>query len=280
MSDSASPGRVLILGGTSKVWRLMQPFWAQQSQGLTDTLVTARRAAPGVDARIGGCGAVEFLPQCKAVISLWGKTAGSADELAVNRFLARRAVEIARAVGADRVLHASSGAIYAPALHKLDEDAMAAPRHPYGKSKLDAEQAVPDTGPLSVFLRLGNVAGADSLFAALRRPEPLVLDWFATGAGPARSYIAPDDLARVLIDFSARRADSLPPIVNIAGPRPVQMEDIVRACGREPHFREAPAGALPIQHLDVSLLKGHGHELTASAEPAHLARFFDPGAET
>jgi len=189
-------------------------------------------------------------------------------------------VRIGAALGATCVIHMSSGAVYAPSDGPINEEALIDPRHPYGRSKHDAEQAAGAFGPPAIFLRLGNVAGCDGLAAALRTRDCIDLDVFSDGTSPRRSYLAPDDLAHALADLCRmacvpeRFAPGL--CLNVAGSHPVAMDALLRAAQRPFRLQDAPQGALPLQHLDVCRLKDLGISLPQSADPAHLAKFLPP----
>ena len=114
-----------------------------------------------------------------AVVALWGVTRGSDAQLSANSALAEAAIGLARQVGAGRVVHCSSIAVYAPATAPMAEDWPTRPVNAYGLSKLRMEQtalAQSGGGPRSLCLRIGNVAGADSLLAAGRAQGQITLD--------------------------------------------------------------------------------------------------------
>ncbi len=240
-------------------------------------------------------------PRFDAVIALWGVTSGAADALAANTDLALRAVKMARAVGARRVFHASSSAVYAPAPQLLPETAPCTPLAAYGAAKLameaaigQAAQAEPD-GPQQVILRFANLAGGDSLFAAMERAKAaartsstggtggaaqITLDRFADGQGPRRSYIAPHDLARaleVLIAAPLEGAQAAgmqagaPLVINCAAGGATSMEDIARAAGVDVVWRPAPEGAAQCVALDVRQLAQYAPDLAAARSGADIA---------
>lgn len=269
--------RLVVLGGTSKVWRAMAPHWRETPEA-PDVCVWARRAGPGVDADSAPDAAEGVLPGCDALFALWGVTGGDEGALARNTVLARRAQEIAAALGARVVLHAMTGAIYAPSAHPLPETARIDPRHAYGRAKWAAERAVREAAPLPVFLRLGNVAGCDALAAAVRSGRCVTLDRFTDGTTPRRSYVAPDDLVRVVAHLAAcPPAGAAAQAINVAGPAPVDMAALLDAAGAPYDLRPAPPDALPLQHLDTRRLAAAGLDLHRSADPVHLAGFLGVG---
>ena len=210
---------VLVTGGTGRVGRQVLP--------------ALRALAPGVDWKPVARDAVPVAAD--AVIALWGATSGDETQLGLNETLARRAMALGRDVGADRVLHLSTNAVYDPAIARPDEDAASVPSEGqgYAAAKRRMEHAIlgaPQEKPRQASLRLCNVVGADSLGPALRQGEAR-LTRFADGRGPVRSMIAPGDLARVLAGLIALPSQQLPQLLNVAAPEPVDMADILRAAG-------------------------------------------------
>lgn len=250
MADTR-PIPVLLLGATGKLGRMQRhPASADALAGIEPIPVGRRgtmiRWSPGDDPAI--------LPRVGCVLALWGVTAG--ERLADNTGLALAAADLARAVGARRVLHASTAAVYAPAYAPRSEADPMAPVGVYGAAKADMERVIlrraADDGIEHVRLRIGNVAGADSLFASLGRGGGVTLDRFADEQGPERGYIGPIDLARVLAALI--RAPALDDVVNVAAPGAVSMQALVRAAGAPLAWRDAPAGAMRSLTLDTARL--------------------------
>lgn len=233
---------------------MLRRVWAEKAPENIGISWVGRRAAPGVNIVWNISDSVDFLPQCNAVLALWGPVSGDAETLGGNIPLAATAQRIARACGADRVFHASTAAVYAPSDLPLDEAAVCEPRNDYGRAKLRMEQALGGETPKPVRLRIGNVAGAGGLFTSLEGGGDITLDRFADGSGPVRSYVAPSMLARIVECLCKAPTETLPEILNVAGKLPVSMEDIVRAAGRNLYWRDAPDGALPVMALDVTRL--------------------------
>lgn len=305
---------VLVLGSTGRVGRLLRGALAG-SEALRVGLLPpeaepraprllwqCRRGADGPDSLKWHPG--RPLPEglrARAVLALWGVTSGPQVALAQNAALARAALHLARRVGAERVIHLSSGAVQAGLTGApAREDAPLAPLGPYGAAKVEMEQAIrdwharqgtcapgpeegparadtaPPSEPRSLILRLGNVAGADSLARALAQPGPVTLDRFGEdpgdpeGEGPRRSYLGIEDLARCLAALLRLPAATLPPVLNLAGPTPVAMAEIARAAGREVLWRPAPARALPLLSLDTTRLDRLTGPLPDSADAAAL----------
>ncbi|PTQ74878.1 NAD-dependent epimerase/dehydratase family protein [Celeribacter persicus] len=145
------------------------------------------------------------------------------------------ALTAALKAGIPRVLVASSSAVYGLGREQPfhEEDALA-PINAYGRAKVEMEalcaRRAETEGIEICALRIGNVAGADMLLrnAASRSVHPLTLDIFPDGQGPQRSYIGPMTLFSVLRALIATQ-ESLPPVLNLAGGRPVRMNDLLEA---------------------------------------------------
>ncbi|MCM2561994.1 NAD-dependent epimerase/dehydratase family protein [Lutimaribacter sp. EGI FJ00013] len=174
--------------------------------------------------------------RARAIVALWGVVPGKG-ALADNTVLALAAQDLALQLGAERVLHCSSAAVYAPAPAPQAEEA-ANPQSDYGHAKLAMEQALQDwagehpEGPAFCAMRIGNVAGADSAFAAIARGGPVTMDRFADGGGPRRSYLSHAMLAQAVDALLSCPLSSLPRVVNLADRGVIDMADLVRAAGR------------------------------------------------
>lgn len=251
-----SPTRLLIFGATGKVATLLRRHWELNPPENMELFWSGRRPARGVSHVWAPGGPVESLPQCNAVLALWGTVSGSAEELANNMSLAHEAHRVAIALGADRVMHASSIAVYAPQDDAISEDTIANPRNDYGASKHAMEQAVADLLPKAICLRIGNVVGADSLFASLTKTTRPRLDRFPDDRGPVRSYLRTETLAASVRAIATSDIKTLPSVVNVAEANPIDMADILRAAGRDFDWNPAPDGAIPCMQMDVTRLAG------------------------
>ena len=210
-----------------------------------------------------GAHLAERVPRVESILALWGVTPASSSDLAGNRQLALDALDLALRLGAKRVLHCSSSAVYAPSEGRLDESRAGGAITAYGAAKLEMERAIADWtaqhpgGPRSCIMRIANVVGADSLFAALDRGKArITLDRFADGEGPWRSYITMQSLARVFTHLLSCPLSALPPVVNVASPEPLAMAALVRAAGRGITWRAAPDNAVQRVVLDTRTLSG------------------------
>jgi len=249
----------LYLGMGGRVGRLIRPFLPPA------TLTAARQGAERADLvwdLAAGSGPLRDLVARRglpgALVVLAGVTPATGPDMAANVALARAAMAAARDVGVKRVLLASTAAVYGPGdgCTPWSEAAVPAPANAYAASKLAMEREAErfrEAGLAVCALRIGNVAGADALL--LNAPGPVVLDRFADGGGPVRSYIGPATLARVLAALCAPGL-ALPPVLNLAAPGPVAMRDLARAAGFRWSWTPAPATARQWQVMDCSALAG------------------------
>ena len=202
------------------------------------------------------------LPRCDAVIGLWGATAGSQAALSENARLVSTTSQTAQAIGAKRVIHLSSAAVYGPGV-AMNEDHPVGHCGDYGKSKLDMEEAAKaqhqEDGLTHLCLRLANVVGADSLAPALRSPDAAKIDNFtqppAPPKGPLRSYIGASDLLKVLDGLLSLPEVAWPQILNVACPEPIFMDALIRAADKDVTWQPAPPTAVAEVTLDVTRLQ-------------------------
>ncbi|SMC56468.1 NAD dependent epimerase/dehydratase family protein [Primorskyibacter flagellatus] len=221
-----------------------------------------------------------------AVIALWGVTPGQRADLSDNGILAIEAQTLAHQLNAERVLHCSSAAIYKPSLHPLSEDIPGDPQNDYGRAKLEMEHAVADWyaahpyGPKPCLMRIGNVAGADSLFATMRASPHVTLDRFADGQGPRRSYIAPQDFLHALVGLLRCPLDDAPFLVNMSAPKATSMQAIAEAAGCDIAWKEASENANALVELDTTRLQKIAPLPMSSADPDRLLETWRSRAET
>ncbi|MFD1195034.1 NAD-dependent epimerase/dehydratase family protein [Seohaeicola saemankumensis] len=286
MTHQRHDAPVLVLGSTGQLGSLLRHHWRDRQ----NVVWQARRpgAVPALvwSAQDDLKDLTRRLPRARAVVALWGVVAGQADALAANRALALRAIEIARATGAGRVLHCSSAAVYRPGPDPLPETAIPAPVNAYGQAKLEMEQAIAAEqnrmaqGPQNIIMRIGNVIGADSLSRAMMQARrcgtAVTLDRFADGTGPRRSFLAGADLARCIARLVDGPVNILPPVINLAASSATAMADLVRHAGLEPDWRRAPATAVPLVELDTARLHQCIGQTEISADPLHLMSDWSP----
>jgi len=252
MGATGAVGRSLRAAWEGAAPAGLRPLWQRRTGGGAGWLCWAPLQGPMPD-----------LPPLEAVVVLSGVTPGSDAPLADNTALALAGLEAGALAGARHVFLASSQAVYAPADHPLSEDDPVAPPTPYGAAKAEMEAAAAcwqagagPGAPAVTCLRIGNVAGADLLGRRVAGGLPMRLDRFADGRGPERSYIGAGGFARVLESLLQAVVDgrALPFALNVAAPRPVAMEDLLRAWGRDWSWAEAPARARQSVSLDVGRL--------------------------
>ncbi|MEO1137926.1 MAG: NAD(P)-dependent oxidoreductase [Pseudomonadota bacterium] len=246
--------RILITGAGGRLGRLLRAARTRDGTGSVQVLFQSRR--PGADLIWSPDMPFDALPDCDAVVALWGVTGGTPEALSQNSALAEQSIAVAQACKAGTLVHLSSAAVYGPGV-SMNEDTQPTPKTHYGQAKLAMEQliaarAVPGVAQIAV--RLSNVVGADSLLPALQRGQPAMLDRFANGMGPVRSYIGAADVLAVFCALVALPVTTLPRVMNIAAPQGVGMEDLVRAAGKDIVWRPAPATAIQEVTLDVTCM--------------------------
>lgn len=233
MATDAEPTTVVVTGASGRVAGVLRRAWAiAPPTGLT-VLWCGR--GPGHDRCWDMLSdPAPKLPQGAVILHLAGVTRGSATMLEANRLMIPPLMAAAQAMRAAAVLLASTAAVYAPGPQDSDEDRAPGPQTAYGWAKLAAEGAalaLAGGRPVSA-LRIGNVLGADALFAP--RPSPILLDP-APGrpGGPVRSWIGPLTLASALARLlRLAPTGALPPVLNLAQEPPLPMEALLCASGR------------------------------------------------
>lgn len=260
--DQFDTGRVLVVGGTGRLGGLLGRAWARAGQA---ELVWQRRTGDGPGPRYDPLADPSAYAQAasgaSAILNLAGRVGGTAGDNADHKALALAALGAARDAGVQHVFLASSASVYGGAILARETDALA-PLSGYGRAKAAMEEAVlawaaaHPGGPGVTLLRIANVAGADALLGGAAGPGPRVLDIFADGRGPRRSYLGPAALAAILARLYAlaRQGRALPGVLNVALDGEVAMEALLAAAGRAWVARPAPATALPVVTLDVTRL--------------------------
>lgn len=246
--------RVLVIGGSGRLGPLLRRAWGQEPEDIPFLWQARRQEAfsgfggpdlvfdPLADsaALAAACGAANV------VLCLAGVTSGTEAELAANAALAQAVV----AAAPGPVLLASSAAVYGTG--PCSEEDEPHPLSPYGRAKLQMEQAVRGRGGV-VLLRIGNVAGADALLGRRLPAGGRVLDICADGQAPRRSFIGPVALSRALARLLrlVGAGVTVPEVLNLALPGVCGMDDLLRAAGEGWTPRPAPPGVIPVVELDV-----------------------------
>jgi nucleoside-diphosphate-sugar epimerase len=282
MPPGDTPTRILVLGGSGRIGSLMRSGWTHEDPALEFTFQT-RDPATSTDiywdvlhsppARLQQAQPFD----CMLVLS--GIVPGPSADLALNTAIGTGSIEAAAHLGINHVLLASTSAVYGTHTDSaLSESAATMPQNDYGRSKLTMEHRCLSRAEILGIglccLRIGNVAGADALLlngAALCVGQKLRLDVFADNGTPVRSYIGPQTLARICCSLVRKRAD-LPPLLNVAAPRPVTMRALAEAADMP--FELIPAAQSGHQHitLDCTALTRFYAFSPADSSPREMVR--------
>lgn len=251
VSDNPAEFRsTVLLGANGRLGRMIRAFWP--ADGL---VAVGRQDAVGVvhcDTLAEGTVLQGILVGSEAVICLAGVTPSAARDgvdFSLNTALALATIRAAKAAGAGRVFLASSAAVYGRQSGVLPEDGECAPLSEYGWSKLEMENEGLALGlqigqPVTV-LRIGNVAGADAILGGWH--ADMQIDQLPSGGTPARSYIGPKTLAKVMAALVQRR--ELPAVLNIAAPGAVEMGALLDAADLV--WKPQPAPKEVIAHVQL-----------------------------
>lgn len=237
----ADTRRVLLVGASGRVGRMVLSRWAS-SKSYPEIVPQYRSACAGSgiiwDPLKGPdelCDAIVKDGAFDVMIVLAGIIPNQGQPLELNTLLAEACLNAAKTAGIRRVLLASSSAVYGLGNGTpFSEVSPCSPVNNYGRSKWNMEKASErwrDLGIDLCALRIGNVAGADSLLVNLANASPeasIELDIFEDSHGPLRSYIGPRTLASVLQSISLYEGH-LPAALNVAAPTPIYMETLVDA---------------------------------------------------
>lgn len=232
---------VVVLGAAGRLGRLLRRVFPHDAVWLTRQDVDIEDGA-ALRAAVRGA---------EAVLCLAGITRGHTDPMALNADLALQTLDAARDAGAGRVFLFSSAAVYGRVEGCVTEQGDTAPLDPYGIAKRQMEHNAAEHAHSHCILRLGNVAGADSILGGWR--PGFQLDAFADGTTPRRSYIGPVRLAQVLADLCSR--PDVPPLINVAAPGTVQMGALLDAAGLPWDPRPADRNTIAEVHLCTKTLE-------------------------
>ncbi len=273
--------KVLVLGAGGRLGGILRKAWPKGHARWHNRTTPPARHPDWVhlDLLRDSDALTRAMAGCDRVICLAGVTdqaAARGADMGDNVTLALATIRAAARADADhraagqgvQVLLASSAAVYGRQSGVLTEDGPAQPISPYGRAKLEMEHAGTRLGAqLGVdvtALRIGNVAGVDAILGGWR--PGFVLDRFADGRTPRRSYIGAQTLARVL--YALPR--DLPPVLNIAAPGLVEMGALLDAgrLGWTP--RAAPDQAIAQVHLSTARLETLVPFTAADSDPAQM----------
>lgn len=243
------PSRILLVGANGKVGKAVRRVFEAEFSDKVSLSCVSRSGFSGTQWALGQ--SMDALPRSDVVLACWGVTRGDKAALDANTKLANAAYDIARHTGAKRVIHCSSVAVYDVSVPNLQEDMQLAPQNAYGKSKVEMEQAIQNHHDVqSIILRIGNVAGADSLGKAMMQRAPVELDQWPDGNGPRRAYISPSDLARVMAEASLRGST---PVLNVSA-AVLGMDALAKSAGCSVSYRSAPDGAIAQVSMNTDTL--------------------------
>lgn len=253
MSPKNRSETILCLGANGKVGTLLRRAWNAKPDWDWKLHPVSRREdgdatiwQPGDD--------TSALGHPRAILALWGVTSGN--ELATNTYLAHQALLLGEDLKAECVIHLSSAAVYGDNSAAKKENDPPSPVNPYGRAKLEMEHFIAQhqSEVPQVILRVGNVVGADSLFASLGKANEITLDRLADGSSPVRSYLCVKTLVDAVQAITANPG-KVPNLINLAEAAPVEMADIVRQAGRPFNWQAATPNAIARVELDTSLLQ-------------------------
>ncbi|MGJ5619479.1 NAD-dependent epimerase/dehydratase family protein [Sulfitobacter sp. MF3-043] len=250
----------MLLGASGKLGQMLRQMWPVPD----DLVCHSRYERPGFvsfDLCRDFDAVRKHFESARAVVCLSGVTARharqSGDAFSLNTDLALAAVQAARDAGVGRVFLVSSAAVYGRAGGVLDESGRCDPLSDYGRAKLDMENAglkkAADIGQQTTVLRIGNVAGADSILGGWT--DDMAIDQLPDGRTPRRSYIGPDTLANVVCRLT--QVVGLPDIMNVAAPGTVEMGRLLDAAGLPWVPRKAAVNVIENVELSTGRLGRH-----------------------
>lgn len=248
----------LITGADGRVGTLLRAACAAEPSDGVNPIWCARAYGPWQDLLAGP---LDPCPKGAVILHLAADLSAGPDAIAASVAMARAVAKAARQGRARHILFASSAAIYAPSGRDLDETSDCRPATAYGQGKLLAERACREAAgdvPVTA-LRIGNIVGAGALLGTVHTDGRIALDPVpGQPGGPMRSWIAPGQFARALGQLArlADRADALPPVLNLAGPVPWSMADLLDAAGFAWDYGPYRSSVLPRLTLNTARLAG------------------------
>ena len=280
----AERARILLVGASGRVGRMVLHHW-QRDPGDTDITPQYRGKASldglswePMEGAAPLCKAVHQVGGFHAMVVLAGTTPGSGQDLNLNTRVAQACLEAAAQAGIGRVLLASSSAVYGAGQGMaLDEQARCDPVNDYGAAKLTMERDCAhfrQVGMDLCVLRIGNVAGADALLLNIAKADPaqtVEIDIYEDGRGPVRSYIGTATMAKVL-QALCLHPDTLPPVLNLASPVPVSMDQLAKASGHPWTARKPSASAHQNIILDCKALSALYDFPPSASDPSEMVR--------
>lgn len=237
--------RILVLGASGRLGSALRHRHSSEKsvERSVDMIWQTRRAGPanhsGLEKNLVWDILNQDLPSgisADIVLCLAGVVNGDAAALSVNSDLARAALNAGQKIGARRVFLTSSAAVYGAGPFAEDTDPR--PISQYGHAKLEMERVAlswrknaPEGAPKLTILRVGNVAGSDSVLGQGRRH--VKLDTGPSGQPLLRSYIGPNRLSDMLLDLSqmAASGESVPQFLNVALSSAISLKALLQNAG-------------------------------------------------
>lgn len=169
--------------------------------------------------------------QFKSVVCLAGVRNDKEIEHSINYKIAKSALKVADAIGAENLIYFSSSSVYGYGEYHREID-KPNPNTAYGISKLAAEEYLySSASSVNILsLRIGNIICADSITARYiwdEKPTDLRLDIFPDNYSLTRSYIGPSMLANILIELLFHDQALTGPI-NIASHQALDLTELLR----------------------------------------------------
>ncbi|MGE3525699.1 MAG: NAD-dependent epimerase/dehydratase family protein [Gemmatimonadales bacterium] len=149
--------------------------------------------------------------------------------------------------------------------------------YPYGRSKAEAEALVRDAGLEFVILRPTIVLGAGSpIWLRLRQLANAPVSLMIGDGRPRVQPVAVDDVARAIL-ILANRTRLPGNVLELGGPEPLSLDDLLRRIRAASGRRPAPILHLPARPMQL-LLAGLGRLIPRlPVSPGQLAPFLNDG---
>ena len=223
---SAEHPKVVILGASGRLGGLIRPFWQNMN-----TIWQSRSLQQGfksLDILKDPDGLATLLSGSTAVMCLAGVTPSSTNgTLEQNALLAEACLNAAKVAKVGRVFLTSTAAVYGKQTNVLDERCPVQPLSDYARAKIAMEGVASRHDQVSTVLRIGNVAGADAILGNWY-PE-MEIEQLEDSTTPKRSYVGPATLSRILMELTM--CQTLPPILNVAAPESIHMNELLDSAG-------------------------------------------------
>ena len=253
-----SPINILVIGGESKVARLMRRHCLYDAN--FSLVFQSRNELAKSDVYWDPLKSnSNFVYKTKndikfdALLNLAGPTQNQNAHL--NAEIAFNCCILADRLSIPKVFLASSAAVYGIHQTRFLETDCCSPVNLYGEAKLKMENSCFagsfNTNVLG--LRMGNFVGADSLSLNVLTNETISLDISTSNVSGLRSYLGPLSFLRILRSLIEDTTLHNRPI-NIANPRPFRMQEFLDKL-KVPYYPKTGSTFVYDIELDVNLLK-------------------------